>query len=180
MRMFCGNDLQQHIMRITCADAGGAFIVFDSISSRSTCVDMGYISKADGIYHLCPMTQANMKIYFEDLVAPRSSALRQEVTDRAHAHAQESQWHMWRWEDVEDTRAFVIFIQQPLPSEHVFKRGLFAVAQEMWLNITNVDCVWEKNMAFAQFTGKTEQLVRLHTTMLPDGTKVTFKLRKPR
>ena len=57
---------------------------------------------------------------------------------------------------------------------------LCTAGESFTLTIASVDCVWEKNMAFAQVTGKTEQLVRLHATMLPDGTKVTFKLRKPK
>ena len=40
-------------------------------------------------------------------------------------------------EGAQDTREFVIFVNSSVASEAGLKGGLFTIAQEMWLNITN-------------------------------------------
>ena len=91
-------------------------------------------------------------------------------------HARESRWNAWSFDDKDDAREFVIFVQSPMPSDSSLKSGLFKVAEEMWLEISILDVTSSCNAVFAKFAGKTEQLVRLRTTLLQDGTGVTFQL----
>ena len=77
-------------------------------------------------------------------------------------------------------RDFVIFVESSTSPETILKRSLYSIAGEMWMKVTKLEYVSERKLMFATFCGKTEQLLRLQTTLLPDGTQVTFKLRKPK
>ena len=93
-------------------------------------------------------------------------------------HARESRWSAWSFDDNDDVREFVILVQSPMPSDISLKSGLLKAAEEMWLDISNLDVVSSCNVVFAKFAGRTGQLVRLRTTLLPDGTRVTFEVRE--
>ena len=95
-------------------------------------------------------------------------------------HARESRWSAWSFDDKDDVREFVILVQSPMPSNSSLKSGLFKVASEMWLEISILDVTSNCDAVFAKFAGKTEQLVRLRTTLLQDGTSVTFQLARKR
>ena len=77
-------------------------------------------------------------------------------------------------------REFVILVQSPMPSDSSLMSGLFKVASEMWLEISILDVTSNCDAVLAKFAGKTEQLVRLRTTLLQDGTSVTFQLARKR
>ena len=89
-------------------------------------------------------------------------------------HAKESRWSAWSFDDNHDVREFMILVQSPMPSDRSLRSGLIKVAEEMWLGISDVEVISSYNVVFAKITGRTEQLVRLRTTLLPDGTRVTF------
>ena len=93
-------------------------------------------------------------------------------------HAKESRWSAWSFDDNYDVREFMILVQSPMPSDRSLRSGLIKVAEEMWLGISDVEVISSYNAVFAKFTGRTEQLVRLRTTLLPDGTRVTFFVRE--
>ena len=99
-------------------------------------------------------------------------------SEEMQRHARGSRWSAWSFDDNDDVREFVILVQSPMPSDSSLKSGLFKVAEEMWLEISNLDVVSSCNVVFAKFAGRTEQLVRLRTTLLPDGTRVAFEVRK--
>ena len=69
-------------------------------------------------------------------------------------------------------------MQSPMPSDISLKSGLLKVAEEMWLEISSLDVVSGGNVVLAKFAWRTEQLVRLQTTLVPDGTRVAFEVRK--
>ena len=94
-------------------------------------------------------------------------------------HARESQWSAWSFDDNDDVREFVILVQSPMPSDSSLKSGL-SKSLKMWLEISILDVTSSCNAVFAKFAGKTEQLVRLRTTLLQDGTGVTFQLARKR
>ena len=93
-------------------------------------------------------------------------------------HARESRWSAWSFDDGNDVREFVVFVQPPMPSDTSLKSGLFKVAEQWWLKMSKMEVVSDRNLVFAVFAGRTEQLVRLQTTLLPNGTSVAFKVRK--
>ena len=93
-------------------------------------------------------------------------------------HAKESRWSAWSFDDDNDVRGFVVFVQPPMPSDTSLKSGLFKVAEQMWLKISKMEVVSDRNLVFAVFAGRTEQLLRLQTTLLSNGTSVAFEVRK--
>ena len=98
--------------------------------------------------------------------------------EEIHQHAKESRWSAWSYDDNHDVRQFMILVQSPMPSDRSLRSGLLEVVDEMWLGISGVDVVSSYNVVFAKFAGRTEQLLRLRTTLLPDGTRVTFFVRE--
>ena len=92
-------------------------------------------------------------------------------------HATESRRSARSFEDDNDVREFVFFVQPPMPSDTSLKSGLFNAAEQMWLNISEMEVVSDLNLVFAVFAGMTEQPVRFQTTLLPNCTNVAFKVR---
>ena len=93
---------------------------------------------------------------------------------------QESRWSAWSFDDKDEVREFVILVQSPMPSDSALKSGFFKAVEEVWLESSILDVVSSCNVVFAKFTGKTEQLVPLRTTLLQDGTSVTFQSARKR
>ena len=115
------------------------------------------------------------------LRAGKTGSQRKKATfEELQRHARESRWSAWSFDDNDDVREFVISVQSPMPSNSSLKSGLFKVASEMWLEISILDVTSNCDAVLAKFAGKTEQLVRLRTTLLQDGTSVTFQLARKR
>ena len=96
-------------------------------------------------------------------------------SEELQQHTKESRWSAWSFDDDHDVREFVILVQSPMPSDSSLKSGLVKVAEEMWLEISILDVAFSCNAVLARCSGETEQLVRFRTTLLQDGTGVTFQ-----
>ena len=71
-------------------------------------------------------------------------------------HATESRRSARSFEDDNDVREFVFFVQPPMPSDTSLKSGLFKAAEQMWLKISEMEVISDLNLMFAVFAGMTE------------------------
>ena len=78
------------------------------------------------------------------------------------------------------TREFFVCVSERIPPEQEFRKHMYSMAKEMWLSILSLRYVAKKSCAFVVLCGRTEQVLRMKSTVLGDGTSVTFRLSEGR